>query len=293
MRLITAALAGLCALPAAAQEPIELTLNETVEFQGPEAEGAVYSFADAAFQITLNWADGGEWVESVTVMIERGAAPTFAFDIPAGLSGFGQIGVYEMGDAAGPVLIVGAYTGGAHCCEQIYLVDLGQNDTTPIDAGMYDGGVIYPVDADGDGKYEIVVPDPRFHYTFDCYACGAPPDAVFTLEGGNFVEISDRPQFRDLFVENFNYMSENCGAGEEWSAGVCAGLLGAAARLGIYEGTLAILRPGLAAKGGKLTMTWDEFSFCANDDCSEQTVIKDFAEAVDYALREWGYLPAN
>lgn len=272
--------------------PAPLTLNETVEWSGPEADGQTFTYGGTRITVALAWAEGNEWVESVSFEIERAGAAALTVEAPAGFTGFGQVGVYEIGNAAGPVLVVGAYTGGAHCCEQLYLIDLGADGTEPVDGGMYDGGTVAPVDADGDGRYEFVVPDPRFHYTFDCYACGGPPAAVFTLRDGEFTEISAEPRFRFLFVEDFNRYSESCGAGAEWTAGVCAGLLGAAARLGIYEGTLAILKPGLG-KGGKLVSGWEEFSFCANEECTQTTDFNDFVEAVDYALHQWGYLGAD
>ncbi len=272
--------------------PTPLTLNETVEWNGPEAEGRVFAYDGTSITVALGWAEGNEWVETVSYAIARAGAAPLTVEVPAGFMGNGQIGVYEIGNAAGPVLVVGAYTGGAHCCEQLYLIDLGTKDAEPVDGGMYDGGTVAPVDADGDGLLEFVVPDPRFHYAFDCYACGGPPAAVFTLRDGAFTEISAEPRFRFLFVEDFNRYSQSCGTGEEWTAGVCAGLLGAAARLGIYEGTLAILKPGLG-KGGKLVSGWEDFSICANDECTETQDFTDFVEAVDYALRRWGYLPAD
>ncbi|MEX0860693.1 MAG: hypothetical protein WEB63_07295 [Cucumibacter sp.] len=292
MRLIIAGILALAAGGAFAEEPTALKLNSTLNWSGPESDGRVFTYQGTSATLVLNWSEGAEWVDSVTFMIERPGQAPLAFDIAAGLQGYGQIGVYAMGEARKPVLVVGAFSGGAHCCEQIYLLDLSDPVAVQVDGGAYDGGTVSPVDADGDGSFEIVVPDPRFHYTFDCYACGGPPSAVFALIDGALADASANPTYRQLFVEDFNRYSEGCGASAEWNAGPCAGLLGAAARLGIYEGVRAMLDEGMA-NNKNIVSGWEEFRFCIDEDCATLQSFTDLGEAIDYALRQWGYLPAK
>ena len=76
-----------------------------------------------------------------------------------------------------------------------------------------------------------------------------------------------------------------------WYLGVCAGLLGAAARLGTYEDELAKVTAAIAA--GKTSSSWDEFTVCKDVACSANEEVTDFSVAIDRSLRAWDYLPAR
>lgn len=277
------------ALPACAQDAEPLALNVTREWEGPADDGRVFAFDGARMTLMLR-AGGEDWIEAASLILERAGAKPWRFEQPAGLFGFGQVGIYEMGLPARPVLVFGTYSGGAHCCMQIVVLDLTDPQSEPLEVGWFNGGTVEPEDADGDGSFEFVVRDERFNYTFDSYAGSFPPTQVLALRGGAVADLSADPAFRHLFAADFNAMAPLC-SGEEWGAGACAGLLGAAARLGLHDGVRGLLADGFAS--GRLASGWESYDFCLDDACEERVSFTDFGEAVTYALREWGYLPAD
>lgn len=105
-------------------------------------------------------------------------------------------GVVEMDPANDtPEFVLVSYTGGAHCCTEVSV--LSKSLTGPWQAiamGAFDGGPSLQ-DIDGDGRYEVVVKDPAFHYAFGCYACSLAPLKILTVQGGSMRDATFEPRF--------------------------------------------------------------------------------------------------
>jgi len=138
-----------------------------------------------------------------------------------------------------PELIASSYTGGAHCCDRIQIAALSPGGVWQVhELGLFDGG--YTVwDADENGFGEIEVADQSFLYTFDCYACSAPPPRFFTVRDGEPVDVSDNPDLIPTYESQLTqFDSPSAMSGE---LGRLAGWAGIEARLGRGEEALATL----------------------------------------------------
>ncbi len=94
-----------------------------------------------------------------------------------------------------PEVYFAAYTGGAHCCTDVFVAEQQPKGWVTVKVGEFDGGSDYLQDVDHDGLAEIVTVDNRFLYTFDCYACSAAPLVIDTVRNGAVIDISTDPRF--------------------------------------------------------------------------------------------------
>lgn len=286
LRLATLLLA-LAASPVFAAEPVALPDKEMFDWSGPDAETQVFTSGDFSLTLTMS---GDDAEKLATLKVEKpGVAPVEISGLGSG-GGFGQVGVFPFDDTGGQSVLLAVYAGGAHCCMQVVAATETDAGLVSQDIGSADGDAIAPVDIDGDGIFELPMPDGRFTYTFDAYAFSYPPTQIFKSAMGKIYEASALPQFRPLFAEELERARADC-SGETWNLGACAGLLGMAARLGTFEAELATVQTALAA--GKRTSGWDDFDICGNDDCTEKQSFADFGDAVTAALQAWGYLKTN
>lgn len=185
-----------------------------------------------------------------------------------------------------PELIASSYTGGAHCCDRIQIAALSPDGAWQVhELGLFDGG--YTVwDADEDGFGEIEVADQSFLYTFDCYACSAPPPRFFTLRDGEPVDMSDNPDLYPTFESQLQrFDSPSAMSGEP---GRLAGWAGIEARLGRGEEALATLEQINAAPDQtyEICTTGGSIWECAEADKREVG----FVEFLRSHLVEQGYL---
>src|SRR5579872_4199320 len=159
----------LLAAPAFAQMPQNLPL--------PRAPGEQsLQFGNASIAITMPPPDSSQPIlvtasspgtKPVTLTLEH--RPD-AHEFPPSIS------MVEM-DAGNstPEFFVSRFSGGAHCCAVVQILDVVQGQWRIVDGGSWDGDEILPEDIDGDGEQEIVHGDDRFLYRYSCYACAAPP----------------------------------------------------------------------------------------------------------------------
>jgi hypothetical protein len=244
-----------------------------------------------AGDITMTLSVTGDDSERIgTLKIEKpGAAPVELSGLGSG-TGYGEVGVFPFDENGGRSVIFAVYAGGAHCCMQIVAATEQGDGWVTDDLGSVDGDAVTLEDLDGDGIFEMPQFDGRFNYTFDAYAFSYPPQQVLKSKGGESYDDSANSKWRSFYETQLNAMRGDC-SGETWNLGVCAGLLGVAARLGTYDEELALVTAALAA--GKRTSGWDTFTVCVNLECSATKDTADFAEAVELSLRAWGYLPVR
>ena len=134
-------------------------------------------------------------------------------------------------DSPGPQLLVTSYTGGAHCCVHIQILDLVDGQLRALDIGTFDGEVVsaFPTDIDGDGITDLQRWDGRFAYAFGCYACSWMPPRVFNVRGGTVQDTSAAPRYRMLYVKDFGRAKHQC---LKHVNAACAGMVADGYRLG-------------------------------------------------------------
>lgn len=111
-----------------------------------------------------------------------------------------------------PQLLLTSYTGGAHCCVHIQLLDLVEGRWRTVDVGTFDGEPFssFPSDIDGDGITDIDNSDDRFAYAFGCYACSWMPPRVFNVRGGKSQDVSAAARYRPLYAKDYDDATAQC-----------------------------------------------------------------------------------
>lgn len=279
-------LAALLAMPTVAAEPVDLSEPGMAEWAGDEPE-QVFVAGDLTMTLTVS---GDDSERLATLKVERPGAEAVELSGLGSGTGYGQVGVFPFDESGGRSVIFAVYAGGAHCCMQIVTATEAAGGWVTDDVGSVDGDNVRLEDLDGDGIFEMPQFDGRFNYTFDAYAFSYPPQQVIKSKDGVSNDASADPKWRSFFETQLGEMRGDC-SGETWNLGVCAGLLGVAARLGTYDEELALVTEAIAA--GKQTSGWEDFNVCIDAACSATEDVKDFAVAIDRSLRAWGYLPAR
>ena len=218
-------LAGLLLLtiPALAQVPQKLPL--------PRAAGEQsFEFGNASLSITMPATDSSQPI-LVTATSPGARSVTLALDHHPDTHEFPpSISMVEMdGGNTTPEFFISRYSGGAHCCAMVQILDVVQGQWRIVDGGSWDGDEIIPQDADGDGEQEIVHGDDRFLYRYSCYACAAPPLRVFKLVAGTLAEVTLSPLYRALDERGLPNFQQGCANHDN---GACASYVAVASRLG-------------------------------------------------------------
>lgn len=191
--------------------------------------------------------------------------------------------------ATGSEVLVGAYSGGAHCCTQVQLIERAGDGWRAVDLGSWDGGGFEaPVDYDKDGTPEIERYDNRFLYAFESYAGSVAPPQFFNVKGGEVVEVSAAPGLKPQFEALLPEYRKGC---EGVSNGACAGYVAAAARAGKLKEAWRVMM-----KSHDRTSDWGLPPGCAvemvDDKCppGQEITFTDFPAALGSFLTEWGYI---
>jgi hypothetical protein len=182
-----------------------------------------------------------------------------------------------------------SFTGGAHCCAEVYVVEANGAEWVAVAVGSFDGGGDLLDDADGDGVAEIVTVDNSFLYQFDSYAGSAAPLQILTVEDGEVADVSADSRFRDAH-EGWLAEIEGWAPGEDrWTMpGWIAGWVASKIRVG--EGEVA---------WAEFTANWNAandpgFEICRDGgdaySCAPARVATvSFPEALGLFLNEHGY----
>ena len=106
---------------------------------------------------------------------------------PVGMNGAAVVQIVNLDpDNVYPEVLLSAFTGGAHCCNQMQLLTrpTGQQLWRTVNLGPFNGGPAPARTPYGGTVPWIVSEDNRFLYQFACYACGRAPTRLWQLEGG-------------------------------------------------------------------------------------------------------------
>ena len=137
-----------------------------------------------------------------------------------------------------PEVLFSSFTGGAHCCgvTKVLTSDPSGERWHEVLIGSLDGGPKQATDPLQNGQYVIVTRDNRFHYKFDCYACGLAPTRIQKLEGRNIVDIGDQPEYMQIHREKLQWASSYLSTNERpISNGFLAGYVAMKSRVGEFD----------------------------------------------------------
>lgn len=192
-----------------------------------------------------------------------------------------------------PVVLFVTYTGGAHCCDAVKLLELRGGKWTASDLGEWNGGFGIE-DADGDGRPELIAEDQRFLYRFGSYAGSSPPSVIYEIRGGELVDASAQPRYRGYYARELPRYRKGC-VEDDLDGGPCAGFVATALRAGEpAEAAFAVLDRAAAAHG--LKGPWSLPERCGGDPAgcgggaNTETSFSSLHAAVDWFLRDTGYL---
>jgi hypothetical protein len=247
--------------------------------------GKTFRSGDVAVRMQMRGRLDG--IKSVAVDVSNGKSEVVSFDIEGTYGPHGTIGLVKLEQWRDVEhLLFTNFTGGAHCCTEVRVVDFSSEPPVLIDVGTFDTGTVEPKDIDGDGYQELAVPDERFR-AFDSYAGSFPPLLIYAIAEQKLADVTRDVRFAQQHKWMFDRQAAACGTEARLAPGACAGLLGTAAVLGLLGPTSDSLNFDTQPEAS--AFPWTYFK-CDNAECSKTTQISDFLDAIKGELPRWGYL---
>jgi uncharacterized protein YecT (DUF1311 family) len=245
----------------------------------------------------------GGW--SLTLSSRRGAdgsvAPVLDVKTDTGVA-FEQIGQSTSSSAAANFgvgkfdptsqsnqILFTSFSGGAHCCTEIKVLELIDGVWTSIDIGSFEGEIDqFPTATAADGSAAIVETDDRFAYTFASFAESYLPPRVFTIVKGAMVDASQDPHFAKLYRADMRAGEKSC---LEHNNGGCAAFVADASRVGLHDWAWQIMLSNFNPNSDWVLPTKCLIAM-VNNTCPADQVQKfdTFPEALDWFLNSTGYI---
>ncbi|MES2989096.1 MAG: hypothetical protein V4808_14430 [Pseudomonadota bacterium] len=280
----------LFAAPASAQTFSSVTFS---------ADKLSRSISDDDVRITLAARQDAELDSLITVSAAiriPGFAP-FTLDEgdPANIAFARQIAIGKLAKAdAAPSVLFQTFTGGAHCCAQLWAVVPMGGKLETVKFGLLDGDGIdaFPVDIDGDDVVDFILKDDRFNYAFSSYAGSFAPPQIFNVIQGKLVDVSARESFAGTFEQTADEARALCADTENSDRnGACATYVAASARVGKFD-TAIRHASALAAKGGEIFLPTACTVPLVDGSCPDdkEKSFPDFESALRWFLRDAGYI---
>lgn len=125
--------------------------------------------------------------EGCVLRISRSGKVLREFDLDYGLRHWLRYGFFDFLGNGQKQLVVHTYSGGAHCCYDYYIFELGPTFQEWYASDRYDsaneiGNELFPVDIDGDGDYEFFQDVMAFDYMGPAgHASASFPPAIFAF----------------------------------------------------------------------------------------------------------------
>lgn len=234
----------------------------------------------------------GEYNPIPVLMITGPQGESFEVIGQAGMSNAqAELGVGRI-DPASPVsqVIFNTFSGGAHCCQKILLVEKLAGRWQSVEVAEGDNITIgeFPKDIDGDGKVEFQLVDNRFLYAFASYGGSWAPPQLLSVENGKVRDVSAEKRFERIYATYLAGPQEDCQT--SGNNGACAAYVAAAARLGQLDEAWPVM---LAAYDK--TSDWALPTACRppalSETCAEGATVTfaTFPEALRWFLGDAGY----
>lgn len=200
------AIAALLALPGAA-----LAVTQTSHLGGVTATFSFQGKFPTFKQLHLTISNGGQVLYNAPVTSRLCPNPC----TPGDPSAHGQSArVLDIESNGQPDVVLGLYTGGAHCCyvDQVYSLD--PQTMTYVSKEHYFGDAGAAIkDLHHDGHLEFVSTNDAFYYEFGSFADSGAPIQIWAFTAGRFVDITrsfpqlirrDAARWWRLFTHNYS-----------------------------------------------------------------------------------------
>ncbi len=226
------------------------------------------------------------------VRITGPGAPPFVFRGEGGLSfaslRFG-VGRVDPQSPANGVFFMD-YSGGAHCCTHVRLLEPLQGRWRVVDLDSWDGEGLndFPRDEDGDGRPDLLFYDEAFNYAFASHADSWAPHVIRNVVGGKVVDVSKSGRFARIWAAQLKEMRPECA---KHSNGACAAFVAVAARLGRFDEAWSFMLKNYDRKSD-----WELPTACRkpapSGACQKDAEVRfaGYPEALRWFLGEHGYM---
>lgn len=133
------------------------------------------------------------------------------------------IGRMASGDAA-PTVLIGGYSGGAHCCATLQVVSLVDGQPLVAALPMRDGEPLarFPRDLDHDGTRDLEWTDDSLLYAFASHAGSWSVPRIYRLARGEPIDVSHAPRFAPVYRKLGEQALAACRKGDGEPNGACA-----------------------------------------------------------------------
>jgi hypothetical protein len=273
------------ALPALAAAP-KMTNWDAKE------NGSPRTYHLGGYALSLSARPDGDDMAAPHLSVRAPGLPVAALDGeaagPVARAGFA---VLPLARGEKPSVIFTTFSGGAHCCTKITVLQSVKGAWNTIDLGSWDGGGLggVPKDADGDGVTDFVLVDNAFLYAFDSYAGSWAPPLILNVVDGHVKNVSAAPRYAALYRADMEKTKAACA---EHSNGACAGYAADAARIGHFDEAWKFVLAHYDRESD-----WDYPTRCvgkrANGECKGREIKpRDFPQALQWFLQDNGYRPA-
>jgi hypothetical protein len=218
------------------------------------------------------------------------AVPTDTYrSSPYGIS----VGIGRMAEAdAAPTVLIGGYSGGAHCCATLQAVSLVDGRPVSVILPMKDGEPVgeFPEDIDRDGVRDFEWIDNSLLYAFTSYAGSRPVPRIYNLQRGELADVSREPRYGGIFRQFADEALAECRAQDSENAGPCAAYAYAMAVQGEAEDGI---RAAVSLAEEPSWYPIDCLVEWVDDQCPEgkERTFAGFEDALRWIMRENGYLP--
>ena len=211
---------------------------------------------------------------------------------------FASLGIGKLDPAnPGDQVIFTTYSGGAHCCTTIHILELTNGKWENIAVrnganifGEVDGEPLwqFPVDVDGDGVPDIVLRDDSFLYQFDAYAFSRAPPRIFEIRNGDIKDVTTEPRYLQVFESDMEEARASC---LQHSNGGCAGFIADAARSGHFVDAWSAMLSNYDPKSDwGLTSCNTTYPPAGTCPVGREIHFPDFPTALKSFLAEHGYI---
>jgi len=254
-----------------------------------EQNGSPKTYTFGAYKLTLSSTKNGDQMGVPHLSVAAPGLPPISYDgQAAGDIARADFTVLKLSPNEQPSVVFTSYSGGAHCCVEVMVLQPAGKAWKKVDLGSWDGsGIAYPKDVDGDRIVDFVFVDNAFLYAFDSYAGSRAPLLIMNVAGGKAVNVSKAPRYAAVYRADMEEAKTSC-AGH--ANGGCAAYVADAARLGQFDEAWTFMLANYDQKS-----TWDYPTRCQGQKIdyrckgTEQKP-KDYPEALRWFLQDNGYI---
>ncbi len=203
-------------------------------------------------------------------------------------------GLYRVDKATAlPQVVVTAYSGGAHCCTQTWVLTKPENskDWQIVDLGAHDGGGFVFDDVDHDGVWEMIASDDAFLYSFDSYADSYAPVVYWQLSGDRLIDISSTLPVRGELERDLAYIEFDAKTDPaRWNSnGFLAAWVASKIRIGQGEDAWTVMLENFNHESSGSVLACDPD--LADCEAAQNSAKTSFPKALAKFLQETGYGP--